>query len=293
MSFNSLEKSRYSGKPIHFYLAQGAENSPDMGYIGPYGFNDGEEIFQFPWITDSAGDPVNFYPWPIKHSDPSSDGTLDKSDVTLTMSRGTPLDALFLAYPPSQVVNLTIFQGHVGDTVIQDNFKTIWMGRIISSAYKDSEMEFTGNPVSTNLKKPGLRRNYQLGCPHVLYGSQCGASKAAATITRTALSVSGNKVALTATVGTSYGDYAGGLLEWYHAVTGAKELRTISNITADGSTITIRGVMRGIVPGTLLSIIKGCNRLMSGCNMHANILNFGGQPFIPLENPLAQKNQFY
>lgn len=294
MSFNYLESSRYSGKPIHYYLIQGAENSPEMGRIGPFGLNNGEETQQLPWVLDPVtGEPLNFYAWPVFHSEPSQDGSLDKSDITITMAQGTVLDTLFLAYPPSQVVNLTIFQGHVGDELIQDNYKALWMGRIVSCARKDSELEFSCQPVSTNLKRPGLRRNYQLGCPHVLYGSSCRANKAAATTVREAAGISGNVISLTQTVGTDAGQYAGGLLEWFHATTGVKEVRTISTISPDGVNITIRGVVRGVVAGTQMSIIRGCNRLMSGCNSHGNILNFGGQPFIPLENPLSQKNQFY
>ena len=87
--------------------------------------------------------------------------------------------------------------------------------------------------------------------------------------------------------------YLGGLVEWINVNNGLKEIRTITALRPDGTAVTIRGVMRGLTPGTQINLIRGCNHLMSGCYTHNNILNYGGQPFIPLENPLSTKNQFY
>lgn len=285
MSFDFRENSRYSGAPVSLYLIQGAENSETTDEIGPFGFNNGE--------TQIVRDGITYNPWPIKNSKISHDGTLDKSDVTITMSLGTEIDQLFLAYPPSQVVNLTIFEGHIGDEVNEANFPAAWLGRILGAGYKNNEIELSCQPVSTSLKRPGLRRNYQVGCPHVLYGAQCKASRAAATITRSVISVSRNKVTIDTWLGADYAQYVGGLLEWVNSSTGVRELRTISAIESAGGVIVIRGVARGLAPGTPLSVIRGCNHQMSGCNSHNNILNYGGQPFLPLENPLSSKNQFY
>ncbi|QNP78415.1 phage BR0599 family protein [Agrobacterium tumefaciens] len=297
MSFDQRENSRYSGTPVSLYLIQGAENSDEGGNIGPFGFNNGEEIINRKIGVNDLGQDIilPFYPWPIKNSAITHDGTLDKSDVTISMSLGSEIDQLFLAYPPSQVVNLTIFEGHVGDPVTEENYPAIWLGRILGSTYKKNELELSCQPVSTSLKRPGLRRNYQIGCPHVLYGSQCRASRAAATVARSVGSVTRNRVMVDGWLGAQFGLYVGGLLEWINSDTGVRELRTIANVLNDSGTsvIVIRGIARGLAAGTQLSVIRGCNRQMSGCNQHNNIQNYGGQPFIPLENPLSSKNQFY
>lgn len=301
MTFDTRESSRYTGQPVKLYLIQGANLSDDVP-LGPFAFNNGETNITRP-VLDANGDPVDvvFIPWPIKNSDLSHDGTLDKSDITVTMAFGHPeMDTLFLAYPPSQVVNLTIFEGHIGDAVTQENFPATWMGRIVSGSYNDSnEQLLSCLPVSTKIKQPGLRRNYQIGCPHVLFGPQCRASKAAATVTRSVASVTRNKITLNTPL-TNADRYVGGLLEWANSDNGHKELRTISSTRPDGTEVTIRGLARGLAVGTPLSVIRGCNRQMTGCSQHtdsvaggSNIHNYGGQPFIPLENPLSQKNQFY
>jgi hypothetical protein len=292
MTFDSRESSRYSGAPITLFLIQGASNPTADVPIGPYALCDGE--------TAIVRDGVTYQPWPIKHSDLSHDGTLDKSDITVSLALGTELDALFLAYPPSDVVNLTIFEGHIGDTVTVDNFPAIWMGRVINGSYQDNELDLSCVPVSTSLKQPGLRRNYQIGCPHVLFGPQCRASKPAATVSRVVGSVLRNKITATVTLGATFSQYVGGLLEWANSDTGQKELRTISSVDPSGLVITIRGAGRGLAAGTVLSVTRGCNHRTTGCSLHTdsvaggpNIHNYGGQPFIPLDNPLSQKNQFY
>lgn len=301
MTLDTRESSRYSGQPVKLYLIQGANLMEDVP-LGPFAFNNGEAPIARP-VLDGNGDLVDvvFQPWPIKNSDLSHDGTLDKSDITVTMAIGDPdMDTMFLAYPPSQVVNLTIFEGHIGDAVTPENFPASWMGRVVSGGYNDTnELELTCVPVSTKIKQPGLRRNYQIGCPHVLFGPQCRASKAAATTVKSVASVTRNKITLNTPVANA-NRYVGGLLEWANSDNGRKELRTISSMRVDGTEITIRGVARGLAVGTILSVIRGCNRQMTGCNQHTdsvaggpNIHNYGGQPFIPLENPLSQKNQFY
>ncbi len=281
MTFDFYESSRYRGAPVALYLIRGSDpESP----LGPIALNNGE--------TDIVRDGVTFKPWPIKHGDISQDGTLDKSDLTVSLALGTELDALFLAYPPSQVVNLTIFEGHVDDEVSPETYPAIWLGRILSSEHKDNELHLSCEPVSTSIKRPGLRRNYQIGCPHVLYGPQCRASKAAATVTRLIASVSRNEIQLDTALPNATA-YAGGLVEWINPDNGLKEVRTIAKSPPLGNKITFRGMPRGLAVGLQVSVTRGCNRQMTGCNSHGNIHNYGGQPFIPLENPLSQKNQFY
>lgn len=296
MSIEYLEQSRTLGKPINFYLIEGAGDGYEETPIGPYGFCDGESAMFLPWIErwiDGKMEPVPFIPWPIKNNGVNSDGTLDKSDLTVTMALGSALDAMFLAYPPSQVVNLTMFEGHVEDELIPSNYPASWIGRILTSGREINELMLNCQPVSSSIKRPGLRRNYQIGCPHVLYGPHCKANRAAATIQRTAAVVNRNVISLTESVGTNQSLYLGGLAEWVNGNTGLKEIRTITNVRPDGTEITIRGVMRGLAQGSQVNLIRGCNHLESGCNSHNNILNYGGQLWIPLENPLSTKNQFY
>lgn len=283
MSFEALEQSRYSGAPVQLFLIQGAPNSETGGSLGPYAFNNSEQ--------DIVREGILYRAWPIKHGSISHDGSLDKSDVTVTMALGTEMDDLFLAYPPMQVVNLTIFEGHMVDAPTKENFPAIWLGRITGPSYENNELALSCNPVSTSIQRPGLRRPYSTGCPHVLYGPQCRANKAAATVPCWVSVVDRNRITLSGDMIPVAQLFVGGLIEWSNADNNLKEVRTVTGV--DGFTVIIRGNTRGLVANQQAWLVRGCNRRMDGCRSHNNILNYGGQPWIPLENPLSQKNQFY
>ena len=86
--------------------------------------------------------------------------------------------------------------------------------------------------------------------------------------------------------------YKGGMIEWLSD--GKSSLRTIVKVSQTNDQIAVRGNLRGVNIGDVIKITLRCNRLQSDCsNLHNNILNFGGQPYIPLENPLSQKSIFY
>lgn len=259
----------------------------DHGTFGPYAFTNAEEP-----ITRAG---IVYSPWPIQHSEITTTGNLDKADITVTMATGSGLEDEFIGYPPSQVINLTIFQGHMDDAPSLVDYPAQWLGRVTAPEYNKNEVSFNCVPVASSIQRPGLRRNYQLGCPHVLYGPACQANKLNATVTRTVASITRNRVTLSAALGGSVvpANYGGGLLEWSSA-DGRRETRTIAKVSNDGLEVTVRGTLRGLIVGATLNAVLGCPRTMAACTtLHNNILNFGGQPFIPLDNPLSQKNQFY
>ena len=287
--FSAFEQSRHQSQPVTLYLFEGVDQTTlgfNGGSFGRHGFCDGEA----PIVRDG----ITYQPWPISRGDLTSSGTLDKSNVTVTMGRGSPFESEFLGFPMSIVVNLTIFQGHIGDDLsLPANCPAIWVGRATSPTFSKTTLEFSGIPVSTSLKQPGLRRHYQIGCPHALYGPQCKASKTAgnATVTRTVTGFSGNTLSFAGALPRLRGKYAGGMIEW--SVGTMRVVRSIISASEDRLSITARGNLKGLVIGSQVSLSIGCNRQQSDClDQHNNILNYGGQPNIPLANPLSQKNIF-
>ena len=243
-------------------------------------------------LTPGHGlEPVEFQPWPIKSSDFTFDGTLDKSDITVALASGSGIENEYLGFPPDANVNLVVFDGHYNQD--PDEFRAIWRGRVTAPSFPDDSatVEFTAIPISALIAKPGLRRHYQLGCPHALYGPQCMADKEAATLTRTVTTITGNTFTLNSEL-EGPNDYKSGMAFWVYSAP-RSSLRTILNVSADGLVVTVRGSLRGMTTGMTVTLIKGCNRSEENCTrIHANILNYGGQPFIPLENPLSNKNMF-
>lgn len=276
MSFEPIEESRALGEPIYLYLFRYGV-APDAYYA----YTDADQP-----ITVGS---YTYTPIPIDVDAITASGTLDKSSITIRTPRTTGLAELFRVYPPSQVVTGTIFQGHANDPLL--DFKAIWTGRIISCNREQFEAQFTCEPVSTSLRRNGLRRHYQYGCPHVLYGNGCRANKANATINTTAGNINGTTIALPTGWNGAIDPikFVGGLVEF----TGANGSQTRTILSANSGAVQVAGVPLGLVPGNNVAVVLGCNHQMNDCTaLHNNILNYGGQPWIPTKNPVSNVSQY-
>ena len=290
MTYSVKEESRKDGIPVNLYLFEGdldASLGFDAGTLGPFAFTNADGPI--------TRDGITYEPWPVIHSDVVMTTGRDRRDITIDLAKGTELDALFNAYPPSQPVRVVIFRGHVTDSPTASNYPVEWSGTINGVNYPENGLQLTCEPTSGALQRPGLNRNYQLACPYALYSSQCGADRASLLITRTVSAVSGNRISLGGSITTPRGvaGFRGGTVEWTRAG-GLREIATISNVPAGGLSIEVRGLLRGLTASMTVSIVPGCNRTMDHCSaIHSNIQNFGGQPFIPLENPNASTSSIF
>lgn len=301
MTFADRESSRSLGEPVELYLFKGADPSSmpeiDMsaGVFGPYAYTDAE--------TEIIHDEITYLPVAISRDTIGASGTLDKAALKVVMEAGLDLGDQFLAYPPNQVVNLILRQGHLGDDAdAVGNFPVAWTGRVLGCSHPPGETAFTCEPVSTAMARPGLRRNYQVNCPHALYGPDCRADRATATVVRQVQALTQTTVTLPAAWDSAHPHqkYFGGMVTWVRE-DGATEARSILS-SADGLTLRISGNTRGLDVGMNVNVILGCSRsvakvgnaLVGDCSeLHSNILNYGGQPFIPTTNPLGPSSSFY
>jgi uncharacterized phage protein (TIGR02218 family) len=276
--FEDNEESRYAGHPITLYYFR--YGSAPANYIA---WTDNEETITY------AG--VDYLPHPIQRNAVNASGTLDKSDLTIQVPHDSALTELFRVWPPSQVVTLTISQGHLDDD--DNEFLVIWKGRVLSVNREITQATLTCQAMATALRRSGLRRNYQYGCPHVLYGTHCKANKAAATVTATISAINGN--VLDFVPGWTVVDqmkYINGTVSWTDA-SGVNHIRSmISHAVLDQ--YGLNGLPQNLSVGDTVEVTLGCNRQMDDCSaVHNNINNFGGQPWIPTKNPIGIFNHFY
>lgn len=278
MSFASFETSRDRGQPVNLYRFVWGETPTSF-----YAYTDAEK----PVIHDG----ITYDPIPVMRGAVVSSGSLDKSTIELRMPVTTDLSALFIAYPPSQVVSCFIRQGHLDDPDAE--FPVIWTGRIVQSGREGNEAVFQGEPVATSMKRTGLRRHYQYSCPHVLYGPHCRANEAAATTQVRVEVIAGAKITLPFdwTPAERAPLHLGGMVRWTGSG-GNREVRTILDVSG-GTVLTLSGAVRGLRVGQTVDVLLGCNHQMSGCRLHNNIHNFGGCPWIPKKNPIGIVNNFY
>lgn len=266
MSFETYEESRYHGQPISLFQFSFGTLPEDR-----YCYTDAETV------QVHNGD--TYIPMAVERDEIESNGSLDNTTLTISMQVKNKLGESFRQWPPSYVMSLLIWAGHANDPDHQ--FNVIWSGKVINCAWQKSEAQFTCEPVSTSLKRPGLRRNYQRSCPHALYGPQCRAEKKASDRSVAAVYRGSNVVSLTSPVAAAY---VNGQAE-YVTVEGRRQILTI--IALDGQNVKFQGSPIGLVPGAPIKLYFGCDHTLGdlGCSLHQNWANYGGQPWIPFKNP--------
>lgn len=287
MTFAAHETSVAGGNPVQLFLfVYGTETDEYFAYT-----DHTDEI-----VIDHGEGAITYSPVPIERGSIDSNGTLDKSALRIATDVGTGLAELFRVYPPPYVVSLIIRQGHIED--VDDEFLVVWAGRIVSCAREGGQAIMSGEPVSTSLRRPGLRRHYQYGCPHQLYGPVCLADKPSKTVAATVASVAGASVTLNAGWEGAFtpAKFLGGLFEW-PTDSGSTDRRTILRIT--GNTLYLSGIPSGVEATDAVDVVLGCNHQAFAASggdcegLHDNILNYGGQPWIPLKNPIGPTNNYF
>lgn len=288
MTFPTYESSIEDGGPVQLYrFVYGTEAGEILAYT-----NSTDEQ-----IVDHGGSVgiVTYSPIPVERGNIVSNGTLDKSAIKISLDVGTDLAELFRVYPPSSVVTLTIYEGHIDDP--DSEFIVIWAGRIISASREGNSLNLSGEPVSTQLRRAGLRRHYQYGCPHALYSTPCGANKAAATVVATVSAIAGTVVTLTAGWEGAFAaiKFQRGTLEWTPAGETTQK-RTIIRISGDD--LSLSGLPSGLAVSDTVDVVLGCNhRAFAAADgdcegLHDILVNYGGQPWIPTKN-VINKNPYY
>ena len=260
-----------------------------------YLFSTGTEEDAYIAYTD-AEEPVAFQgkvyqPITIQHGKIAASASLDKSTLGVEVPLGAEIAELFRIFPPAQVVGLIIRSGNQGDA--DQNFPVIWTGRVLSCARPEpngpQKAVLSCEPASTSTKRSGLRRHYQTTCPHVLYGTRCKASQAAATVTAAATALGANTITFAAGWNGTRpaGKFTTGMTTWQ----GTRGLERRMILAVAGNTLTLAGPTTDLIVGADVDVALGCNHLMTDCqDLHTNILNFGGQPWIPLKNPVNHNN---
>jgi len=135
-------------------------------------------------------------------------------------------------------------------------------------------------PLSTKMSKVELRRKYQRRCPYDLYGTMCGINKDYWNVTGDLGTVDGYTWTASEFSAKPNGWFNGGFI-----VVGRIK-RLITSHT--GSTITVLNKALNVVAGNHFVAYAGCKHSTADCDTKfSNLINYGGQPYIPNINPFA------
>lgn len=298
MSVDARERSRSLGQPAKLF---------QFSYMDVvHRFTDQEEAITIeqPGMGGVGLETATYTPLPIKRGGISASGAPEKSNLEVRLPETSVVADLFRGYPVSAIIYLTIREGHRG----VDEWLVSWMGKVLGCTFTPPEAILDCQSASMSAKRLGLRRNYQYGCPHWLYGPQCRADREAATATSEIVSATGARLLVADGFNTApLPKYIGGIAEWTDAQ-GRVALRSIIRAEEQGDgtvLLSLNGSTLGAVTGQPVSLSLGCDHSMNDCRtLHrpvgveepgagGNIHNYGGQPFIPTNNPIGIVNQYY
>lgn len=261
MTYAAVETSAQSGRPVELYE-----------------FVSGSDA----WLYTSADGDVSYggntyAAVPIARGEVEATSETARLALDITCDRSIGVLDLFLTLPPDQIVAVTLRRLHAGD----GESITLWMGRVLNVSWNNEAAEIHCESVYTSLKRVGLRRLYQKGCPHVVYGPGCNVDRASFKATKTVSTVSGVTLTFSA-IGASDGYFAGGYMDWTSS--GATHRRAIRSQV--GGTVTINFPLPGLAASASVDLYPGCDHTLATCtSKFSNRLNYGGMPYFPSKNP--------
>lgn len=266
MTFDLLERSRWSGQPIGLLrLSRG-------GLVERYTTADreiavGADVYLPLAITRSA----------IRDSSERAKGVL-----TLTLPVDAPCAPWWRPYPPSTRVGATWLALHRGSTDVAVE----WTGRVIGPKFTDTQLILSCEPTQTNARSRGLALRWQTGCPLVLYSQgvgMCNVSKAAFAVPAELTGSAGASMQADAFAAVPEGRLAGGFVEWIRP-DGEIEVRSIMAHT--GNLILLNYGAEDLDEGLDVTAYPGCKHNFADCNgFFSNGPNYGGAVYRPRKSP--------
>lgn len=226
----------------------------------------------------------------IQRGETEDTSDASKSRMEISIARDSAIGNIFKVTPPSEPVTITIKQYHalLGYAYPDQQTITVWKGRVTNVLWRSQFMVLTAESVFSSLLRIGVTRKFSRQCTHTLYGKGCKLNRddfatymTPSSVVGTVLAVAHNK---------PYAWFNGGYIRYLNAETNAPEYRSIMESTA--TTITLNAIPVGLVAGqTEIVMYAGCNHSLQACrDKFNNIENYGGQPFIPIQNPFANSN---
>jgi len=259
--FSDLEQSIFGGKPIDlFRFVHGTQ-------VWTYSRVSKEIVYNGETYTRLA----------ISRTSIGHQSELAKSDIKVEVPIGSGISQLFLPGSVENIVSLTIFHQQDGAT----DTRVGWKGRITLSSWDDGVCTLNGESLYGRQRRNGLRDRYTRGCQYDVYGRGCWLDKANFAVAGTVTAIDSSLTVLTVPEAAGYADgyFIAGMVE-----TSDGAYRFIVN--QSGSDITLTSPVNGVTVDDAITIYPGCDHSRQVCNdKFGNILNYGGKPWIPVDNP--------
>lgn len=200
-----------------------------------------------------------------------------------------PLDAefleLFRVSPPSGMVTLLC---ESFDSATPGTREVLFKGAIIDVNWQLDQAEVKCESSSQTINRMGLRRHYQYGCPHMLYGGECRVNRENFVTVGVASNITSGSVSLVAAAGFEDNYFAGGYIEYQHESLSSTERIAVSSSVGATGQLVLFSFPVGLKAGAEIRAYAGCERTVAACkSKFNNVENYGGMPFMPTKNPFG------
>lgn len=256
---------------------------PDGSGRGPYRYialgrritTAGEDPELIPFAV--GGGTYDHTPSSISHSRLVQENAIQKQTLSITLPLTDPLAVELAVGGVTEGISLSVFVVDLDDPADTPFGRAvIWRGRVTGIAQKDSSAEIATESLLTLLRKEGNRARYSRTCRHALYGPGCGIDRTLFQESKTVSSSLDNGQRLGLEDFTGDFSLSGGMVDY------AGELYYILDYTDGVATLDRPS---GAPSGASVVVHPGCERTPGACLRFNNIVNYGGFPFIPRDNP--------
>lgn len=238
-------------------------------------------------IGDTAG---SFMPVPISAGEFSNSREFQNSILPLKLPRTNEFARLYIGGVPDQVTTVTIWRSHRSDP--DEEFRIFWQGRIVGVSVDRDEVQLECESIFSSMKRTGLYRRYQKGCPYALYGEGCEVPKYEFAEVLTITAIAGNSLTVAGADGFDAAYFRGGELELPNGVTRFITGHTGTSITMLRAVADLADLQdsNGEIQATFY---PGCNHTVSHCkDRFDNLVNYGGFPFFASKNPFNNVSMY-
>ncbi len=211
----------------------------------------------------------------INRGDIEIGGTSDRANVEIQLVRDNAFASQFVSGVIETTVSVDIYRQHVDQTSL------IWSGYLVNIEFDDNFVPTcVFSPLGASSERMGVRRRCQRLCDHVLYSTPCGVSMVTYANSGMVDSISSDGLTITS---TTFSSKANG---WF--LGGVIKVGTVYRfiIVHSTDTIQIDRAFSDLDVTDSFTAYAGCDLCADTCrDKFDNIYNFGGQEFLPVENP--------
>lgn len=265
MTYAAFETSVHAGEPVELLrFSRGLES-------WRYTSSDGT----FAHLSET------YEPYPFSRPEASQTVEIAKGRLDFRTPVDTPVVKVLLHESMISIVELTIYRRHRGDAEVTE----FWHGYVAGIQLEGSEAIVSCEQFAAGIRRIGRQRPAQRLCPHALFDGGCGLTAAAYGVTGTLISAAGSTLVSGVFASQPDGWWVGGM------ISAGNTMRMIVEHAAD--TVSLTSAIPGLAADAAFTVYPGCDHLAATCNSKfANIVNFGGLPWLPLKNPFNGDSSF-